>query len=502
MSSKIGTVFRSTSIGRVAMPGNVRRALPGLSRSTVLSGLAALIAISSARAQDLACSTTPSLSPPSTIPDDVCDSSDERGFDQLAWEAFKYLVWPAREGRQHRGETDTSRPITDLMGPRTFETLKTDWETFKPDAARPTDWDDPYPTKAEPCLNTPAIRPGEPVLASYSEFGNVKEFVDPHVTNSLVAQNSTYVRYQAAYGKLVYQTILQNQLYDALHYNSVVAGSNGSPVAATTEPYRSLTLKSSWIELPGVDCERRAVTPSRFYVTCAWLQDPEKLTCRKSAVGLVGLHIVLKTRSRPQWIWATFEHVDNVPQGDPTDAYGTSYTFNNGDAELRMTHSAAPTYQIPRPLGVPGPGTPPKPYQVERLQNITDRAQEANIAWRAELKNAGSIWQNYKLVMVQWPLTAYAPDMDGEAAGPNPNCSWRQSKATVNTTMETFLQTSSSCTDQAKMRTCMTCHNKARSADFVWSIVMNPNHPPRFPLFSLPRAQALDTLRSIVQDDK
>ena len=37
---------------------------------------------------------------------------------------------------------------------------------------------------------------------------------------------------------------------------------------------------------------------------------------REVTVGLVGMHISHKSRSSPQWIWATFEQVDN-PLGDP-----------------------------------------------------------------------------------------------------------------------------------------------------------------------------------------
>ena len=41
------------------------------------------------------------------------------------------------------------------------------------------------------------------------------------------------------------------------------------------------------------------------------IQSAEK--CTQRTMGLVGLHIVSKTPARPQWIWSTFEQVDNVP---------------------------------------------------------------------------------------------------------------------------------------------------------------------------------------------
>ena len=35
-------------------------------------------------------------------------------------------------------------------------------------------------------------------------------------------------------------------------------------------------------------------------------------------MGLVGLHIAHKTQHAPQWIWSTFEQVDNYKGPDPS----------------------------------------------------------------------------------------------------------------------------------------------------------------------------------------
>ena len=34
-------------------------------------------------------------------------------------------------------------------------------------------------------------------------------------------------------------------------------------------------------------------------------------------MGLVGLHIITRTNSAPQWVWSTFEHVANAPDAPP-----------------------------------------------------------------------------------------------------------------------------------------------------------------------------------------
>jgi hypothetical protein len=78
-------------------------------------------------------------------------------------------------------------------------------------------------------------------------------------------------------------------------------------------------------------------------------------------MGLVGLHIVRKTHQLQQWMWATFEQVDNVPGGSnhPTSV---PYSFHNPTcgASPLCTPNATPN---PTPVS----GTPTLyPVQVVR----------------------------------------------------------------------------------------------------------------------------------------
>jgi hypothetical protein len=310
-----------------------------------------------------------------------------------------------------------------------------------------------------------------------------------------VAQNSTYVRYLAAYDKKVFDTIVNNRLYNGDNVREINAPLPGSPVpTVAVQPSGALTVKSAWIELPrGNNRSGKHIDPSRFYVQHdAWLQDPHTRACRTATMGLVGLHIVFKAKSRPQWIWSTFEHVDNVPE--ERDLPGKAYTFNNGGG-THMTDDPAPMYQFPRPEGAPSPGVPPKPYQVERLQHISPHTLQANRDSQAELRRLGSVWRYYKLVMTQWPFPPSAPNDDATQVLPTPFCSGRGVPAAINTTMETFLQTKRHC---ERRLTCMGCHNGARATDFIWSIPINAKFPSDHPLFPTPRDDALKTLQDIL----
>ena len=401
---------------------------------------------------------------------------------------FKFLVWPASA---RRGIPDAAKKITDA-GPRTFETFKADWEIFQPDAGKPDEWN-VYPTVADPCRNLPNIRPGELVLASFHKFGNLKEG-EPGSRHLLVAQNQTYVRYQSAYNEKVFDTIVNKGLYKPDNVGDIRDPAPDGPVPdAAIEPDMSMTVKTAWIELPGHG-PRKIDDASRFYFReDAWVQEPGSQICRRATVGLVGLHIVYKTKSRPQWIWATFEHVDNVPEDGRGS--GNSFTFYNGDLGQGMTPDPEADYKIPRPRDSKGPGDPPRAYQVERQQEIASEVLATNATWQTELRTVGSVWQHYKLVMTQWPRLPFLTKQNALGSFPKPFCGIRNGSATVNATMETFLQTQQDCTIE---RTCMGCHDIARKTDFVFSLIVN-SHKPREMRSPDPRDHAIRALKDLLE---
>ena len=61
----------------------------------------------------------------------------------------------------------------------------------------------------------------------------------------------------------------------------------------------------------------------------AMVLDPVTNTCKLQKMGLVGLHIVQKTPIRPQWVWSSFEHIDNVPEPGTTPSIGRRFSFND-----------------------------------------------------------------------------------------------------------------------------------------------------------------------------
>jgi len=357
-------------------------------------------------------------------------------FDDYSWRTFIALVWPALNGR--RGEPDETKTV-DGKGPRVFETYKSLPEVFHNDGTAPKPWNEYDDPKFDPCGVQAAF--GDLTLGSFSKFGDLGQAGFGTLLGPLVAQNRTYVRFLTAFNQVEFQQILDQKLY--------LRDNLPNPPASLAFKNGSIDVKSAWVDM------RRLPHPERFYVRRAQVLDPVKGTCELIDVGLVGLHIVQKTPSRPQWIWTSFEHVDNVPPA-ATGAPGT-FTFNDGTATPMPANN---------PLKLPDvlkPPTPP-PFNVTRLKDIHPSTKATNKLYHDKLA-PNSVWRFYQLVLTQWPLTSGSPSIPGTPANtfpglPAPN----DATAYANTTMETFDQ-------RSVTKGCMACHNFTMQAtDFLWSL--------------------------------
>jgi hypothetical protein len=249
------------------------------------------------------------------------------------------------------------------------------------------------------------------------------------------------------------------------------------PVAPNTLAFKNgaIDVKSSWIDLQDVP------NPERYHTTMAWVLDPVTGKCSPRKMGLVGLHIVQKTPSRPQWIWSTFEHVDNLPEKP-----GIRSTFNDGSGKPMPDPNPYPPFDPKKPVP-----PPPPPFNVDRLKPIHDSTRATNVQYRQALSQQGSVWQYYQLVMTQWPLDRNKPEVPGTPANTFPGTREPGDDATAfaNITMETFDQ-------KTVQKGCMACHNLTKgSTDFLW-VLKDHAYPPTVPNARRndPALQALEAL--------
>ncbi len=416
---------------------------------------------------------------PTLSPDRIDDAPSTRldpypTFDNFAWRAFLALNWPARSGDDGRGEPDRARALGD-PGPRVWETFKSSYELFQigPDG-RPIA-PSAYASFAgrNPCGDGFDNR--TKTLASfvpYAEF-NQPGFAVGEFLNPLVAQNHTYTRYEIR---------LNQPEYDAIATSGWAEGRNLPDAGHPADlPIGSIAVKASWRIL--TDADTAAVRARYYIVRDANVVDvakslaASKIVCSKSDIALVGMHLMVKTRYRPQWLWSTFEHVDNVPpagkgEAREPDAKGAGAPYSYFD-ETQPDRRLPPLgSRDAEPISIANPPKlDPEPMQVTRRHPVHASTMAMNRAYWALLGVRGTVWEHYMLVASQWPTVPVpaGPGNDGRffpglAVDPDtPRENYQSADAAaedkenlVNTTMETYLQDAPS--------SCMSCHAKVANA--------------------------------------
>ncbi|MGD1880299.1 MAG: hypothetical protein ACFB13_22700 [Kiloniellaceae bacterium] len=255
------------------------------------------------------------------------------------------------------------------------------------------------------------------------------------------------------------------------------------PDAGATLPGAAPTvmIKTSWRLLADPAEEARFLTVDGVVHVPAARSESGKDSCLPARLGLVGMHIVMRTHSGngDEWIWSTFEHVDNVPLAANARAVNSiyaeelfpggcqapaapprqSYSFfdpdcpscrTNSSAEGDWSWAAAPPYaQI---AGQPAR----RGSQLVRCWKIFESTAAVNRRWQRRL--AGTVWANYMLISTQWRGADKSPLFEhGEVP-----------RFLTNTTMESFGQSDPN-------GTCLGCHAEAttaagNSANFIFSL--------------------------------
>jgi hypothetical protein len=282
----------------------------------------------------------------------------------------------------------------------------------------------------------------------------------PFRTGPLIDQRGDFVRYAIHMNRETFDYIHDNQLYNeggqlkfsaAKNVVDLPSGTNGSAAAngnaATPPALGSIVIKSAWRLLDPAKDKMGRYHKSDVLVYTAPSDDPPiKERCEARTVGLVGFHIMHKSAGHPQWLWSTFEQVDNL-RGNA--AAGVGATFYN----------PAVRRPINRPPPLPwNPNVKKTPSQIVRDIPIDRGAQQLNLLWQKQLAavNPASVWQYYQLISTQWPSKAFVPDprdktkrvMNGFGAPAPQNLG--------NSTLETYTQRSSSC---------IACHMNATTTD-------------------------------------
>jgi hypothetical protein len=370
-----------------------------------------------------------------TVSSDAQLPQAQRLFDVFAWQVFVALNWPARQD----GQPDTTQTLADRTTWKIWEYWKQTSEVFLPNGAAPAPWgqgkrpDDNTLTHWKAAWRQTAV----PVLDQ-----SLQAFSGP-----LVDQNGHWVHYQAFMNKRMFDYVVANKLYNLEGQEEFTSHNIVDFPMNDAQGHGVIELKLAWKVLTPADDESRYVVrsmPIKRYVpqgpsvvTTNPNEDPkgkgggpsEQQRTGKAAgdtqetrVGLIGMHIAMRTHSSPQWIWATFEHIDNtridestVPAGHPPIKPSLSDPDNS--ERLVFANMLPPRNASPDPhtgaLRDWDESMPMDPVEVVRVLAPQPATARVNREAQELLQQNNSVLRYYELIGTQWPRDPNLPAMTG-----------------------------------------------------------------------------------------
>jgi len=413
--------------------------------------------------------------------------------DTFSWRSFIALNWPANE--------DGTPDSANTLGSESDFTVLEHWmpgtNLFVDSNQVPQDWNYGISENQHP-LNSNKT----------TDFRIIPKFDSLDKSDAenlpLVDQNRKYTLFQIFYNRQAYDYVVKGKLYSkkgqqefVKNWPSLTEGlkvtKDGKPLGIEETFKRAYftvgTTKDSTITKTGIEIlpdakDANAVVAFKFVsnpgsviLKTAWRimspkDDKKRYYTRKVIIksgekieiGLVAMHITHKASEATQWVWSTFEHIDNAPEmaddGSAIIDAQKNYSYFN------KANNNPATFNLPTDTSLFFDGTPRKPAQVVRANKIEESTEKINDYFLGLIKKyePESVWQYYKLIGTQWP---FDPDLLTPGRNYTP-------EILANTALETFSQSTSSC---------MECHSQAKflyddpatrgmgyNADFIWGL--------------------------------
>jgi hypothetical protein len=291
------------------------------------------------------------------------------------------------------------------------------------------------------------------------------EYINPE-GDPLIDASGQPVRYEVLMNREAYDYVADNRLWDigALDAFLVANGklsfpegawNRGSAEQGVSQTRGAIVAKAAWKLLDPARDDFDAFHKTWAYVTPIIENGAMAHGCQIRPVGLVGLHLALKLRLFPDWLWASFEHRAVAPtwaQVGPSTLVTTQshlpdwlfYSFaQKGGPRLNKPPkdavSGIPTRIVrayPSGYYYPpvSPGRTPDCETSMEFECFNHRLAEG-------LKD--SVMSNYQMIGAQWRT----PENQGGLITP---------EVLGNATLESFSQTTSSC---------IGCHSHAKAKD-------------------------------------
>ena len=407
-------------------------------------------------------------------------------FDYFSWQNFIALMWPslaASHGEPFKpSDPSVFGKYDDTLQP-VWMRWKTAFDLYPQNGSTPPEWT--LPNGYAVCRNVPANDP-RPRFDMMSKFGTLADELDEAFAGPLPDQTGLFTRFEIRVNRVEYDYVRSHGYYNRAGWPAQGQPSISFPASSATS-LGAIEVKAAWRDLARVPQKFH----TRFFTvnalasvpgTCKTTPNSQRVECDCTPIkaGLVGFHIAHKTGKFPQWVWATFEQVDNLGE-DPSTPADMQPSYFDPDLYKQQGGTRSNPADHPGSSRVPGPNDyNPAPINVVRLSAVPSTpaghaTTDINKAYRTLLK--GTAWENYQLIGTQWstlpsfppqaPLNADFGCEDGTpaAAGgmPFPQCQ------VSNVTMETYHQYDS----------CQNCHQGAQraGADFSWILALRAYSP-------------------------
>src|SRR5262245_46591562 len=248
-------------------------------------------------------------------------------FDNMAWQMFIALNWPVN------GVNEPASQALVMSGPRV-------WQNFRKVSALFGN------SKVQaPCTSQLAL----PLLSIGSDgkgnpMPNNEEYFQASTNKPLIDINGNWTIFERRVNDIEAGYLLapngqssQTLTTKAGQTNFVASNPNGAQFTASSivpnGANGSIEIKTAWriIDRSAGDDPSRYYTQEAFVAVAGDLVNGGSGFCATATVGLVGMHIIQRNpvdkqnaQLLPEWIWATFEHVDNAPVAQ------NQCTVNNG----------------------------------------------------------------------------------------------------------------------------------------------------------------------------
>lgn len=413
--------------------------------------------------------------------------TSQDGVNCFAWQTFIGLNWPVDSNNPGQPDKNASPANFGEPGPHqtsVWETYANTKNVFRANAQPPLPWG-AQPETPSGCQNMAQqlglrVMQASRMPGSFNMSKEASQAFPGNNPNWLADKNGNLVYYEILIGKDEYDYINANGLYNAnLQAEHIQQHKNIAMPMGYGDVQGGLEIKAAWLRVSDPDNAKWKT----YKTSKAVVFDPKSLDCNVSTIALVGMHIIHKTASQPQWIWATFEHKDNAPDTASIKQDGTvdgDYTFYSNNCTVQQVPANCPAKTV---AGVAVTQTsckvntspayyldtngncPAYPIQVSRdfpIKDTTDNhVASLNTATQQLIvnSNADSVFANYQLVNVLWSSAAVN---DNEPPGKPPVTPLSTSGETpslntvpvANTMLETYAQGFN----------CLSCHAYASVA--------------------------------------